>query len=57
MCGEKTSNKLGLLLGLSFLQNFTVTPSNIEVLMGLHFLLKMLASYLISDVRVAHSQD
>ena len=47
-----TRNKVGLLLFSEFL----VTPSNarllrFKVLMGLHFLLKSLAYYLISDLR------
>ena len=47
-----TRNKEGLLL----FSEFFVTPSNtrllrFKVLMGLHFLLKILAYYLISDLR------
>ena len=53
---KKTSEKVGFLLTLSLFGNFIVTPSNkgyyvFKVLMGLHYLLKILASYVISDLR------
>ena len=52
MCRSKmTRNEVGLLL----FSEFFVTPGNtrllrFKVLMGLHFLLKILAYYLISDL-------